>query len=618
MYDVIVVGGGHAGIEAALAAHRMGCRTLLVTSNINKIGEMPCNPAIGGVGKSQLVFEVDSLGGIQGSVTDRYGIHFKMLNRSKGPAVWSLRAQVDRERYRDGIRNIVLNSGVSVTEGLVTEILRDGKRVIGVKTEANAYSGKTVILTTGTFLKGMIHIGRESFPSGRYGEEPASALSSSIRKIGLRLGRLKTGTSARALKESINVKGMVIQKPDENPAHFSHLTKNFEPPYVPCYVTNTTEETHRIIGKNLALSPWIRGEIKASGVRYCPSIEDKIFKFPDRKSHHVFIEPDGINSDIFYLGGVSSSLPEKVQIEFLKSIPGLEEIEITQPGYAIEYDFVMPTQLYPTLEVKNIENLFLAGQVNGTSGYEEASAQGIIAGINAALKVRKEPPFVLSRACAYIGVLIDDLVTKGTREPYRMFTSRVEHRLVLRQDNADERLMKYGRQFGLVSEDSYRKVRQREEVVKDIIDKLKKKHLTKKDIEKHKIDAELGLNLFSLLKRPGVEISIIQSIIGELPERVAEEVQLLAKYDGYIKKEKETIKQFNETEEVKIPENFDYINLGSLSNETKDKLSSIRPSTLGQASRIPGIRPGDIILLSIYLKKCRAGAQKQEIGSRRL
>ncbi len=603
MYDVIVVGGGHAGIEAALAAHHMGCKTLLITNRIEGIGELPCNPAIGGVGKSQLVFEIDSLGGIQGLVTDRYGIHFKMLNKSKGQAVWSLRAQVDREKYKNGLRTIAMNSGLSLREELVTDIITEEKRAIGVKTEENEYISKTTILTTGTFLSGMIHIGTKKIPSGRYGEPPASELSDSLRKLGFTLDRLKTGTSARIKKESVDIKDMIIQKPDEHPVHFSHQTEKFDPPKVPCYITHTTEATHKIIYENLELSPWVRGEIKATGVRYCPSIEDKLVKFPDKKSHHVFVEPDGIESDIFYLGGVSTSLPEEIQLKFLRTIPGFEKVNIVQPGYAIEYDFVLPTQLYPTLETKLLENLFLAGQVNGTSGYEEAAAQGIMAGINAALKLRDEAPFILPRSCAYIGVLIDDLVTKGTQEPYRIFTSRVEHRLLLRQDNADERLMKYGRQFNLIGEKAYKDVEVRKEKVHQIMERLKSRHLGEKEISKLGIDAEPGVTLFILLKRPGINIETIRQFIGDIPPRVAEEVQTLAKYDGYIKKEEQKIKQLRELEEWKIPTDFDYGIVHSLSNETKDKLSTIRPLTLGQAGRIPGIRPDDIILLSIWLKK---------------
>ncbi|MEA3431472.1 MAG: tRNA uridine-5-carboxymethylaminomethyl(34) synthesis enzyme MnmG [candidate division WOR-3 bacterium] len=606
MYDVIVVGGGHAGIEAAFAARRRGCNTLLITSNVQRIGELPCNPAIGGIGKSQLVFEIDALGGIQGWITDRCGIHFKMLNKSKGPAVWSLRAQVDRKRYMESIKDVVLKSGLSLAEELVTDIITEGKRVIGIRTKKNEYLSKATVLTTGTFLSGMIHIGTKRFPAGRYGEPPASELSDSLKKLGFTLGRLKTGTSARVKKESVDIEGMIIQKPDEHPIHFSHRTEKFDPPRIPCYITHTTEATHKIIYANLELSPWIKGEIKATGVRYCPSIEDKLVKFPDKKSHHVFVEPDGLESDIFYLGGVSTSLPEEIQLDFLHTIPGLAKAEITQPGYAIEYDFVPPTQLYPTLETKLLENLFLAGQINGTSGYEEAAAQGIMAGINAVLKLRDEAPFILPRSSAYIGVLIDDLVTKGTEEPYRMFTSRVEYRLLLRQDNADERLMEYGRSLNLIEEKAYKAMEAKKETVHQVIERLKSTYLGEKDIVGLGIDAEPGLSLFTILKRPGVNIEPIRRFIGNISERVAEEVQILAKYDGYIKKEEEKIKRYRELEGWKIPEDFDYGIVRSLSNETKDKLSSVRPLTLGQASRIPGIRPNDIILLSIWLKRCRA------------
>ncbi|MCK4328992.1 tRNA uridine-5-carboxymethylaminomethyl(34) synthesis enzyme MnmG [candidate division WOR-3 bacterium] len=602
MYDVIVIGGGHAGIEAALAAYRMGCNTLLITGKIESIGELSCNPAIGGIGKSQLVFEIDSLGGVQGWVTDRCGIHFKMLNRSKGPAVWSLRAQVDRNTYKKIMREILTKSGLQIIEELAEDIITDHGQIVGVRTQKNEYHAKAIILTTGTFLSGIIHIGSNSFPAGRYGELPAYKLSTSLEKLGFKLGRLKTGTSARVKKISVDTAEMEIQTPDEIPHNFSHQTKEFNPPREPCYLTHTTEETHKIIHKNLHKSPWIKGNIKATGVRYCPSIEDKLVKFPEKMSHHVFVEPDGLDSDILYLGGVSTSLPEEVQLEFLHTIPGLERTEIVQPGYAIEYDFVLPTQLYATLETKHVKNLFLAGQINGTSGYEEAAAQGIMAGINSVLSLKNKEPFILSRSSAYIGVLIDDIVTKGTEEPYRMFTSRVEHRLTLRQDNADERLMKYGRKFGLIREDSYKKVEKIRDEVQNVIKKLKKTYLGEKDISKFK-NIEPGISLFTLLKRPDIDLNVINQFIEDIPDKIVEKVQILAKYDGYIQKEEEIIKHFLELEEKKIPKDFDYRMIESISNETKDKLSSIRPLTLGQASRIPGIRPNDIILLSIWLKK---------------
>ncbi len=602
MYDVIVIGGGHAGIEAALAAYRMGCNTLLITGKIESIGELSCNPAIGGIGKSQLVFEIDSLGGVQGMVTDRCGIHFKMLNRSKGPAVWSLRAQVDRNAYKKIMMKILTKSGLQIIEGLDEYIITDRGQIVGVRTQKNEYHAKAIILTTGTFLAGIIHIGPNSFPAGRYNEPPAYKLSKSLEKLGFKLGRLKTGTSARVKKTSVDTAEMEIQTPDEIPHNFSHQTKEFNPPREPCYLTHTTEETHKIIHKNLHKSPWIKGNIKATGVRYCPSIEDKLVKFPEKMSHHVFVEPDGLDSDILYLGGVSTSLPEEVQLEFLHTIPGLERTEIVQPGYAIEYDFVLPTQLYATLETKHVKNLFLAGQINGTSGYEEAAAQGIMAGINSVLSLKNKEPFILSRSSAYIGVLIDDIVTKGTEEPYRMFTSRVEHRLTLRQDNADERLMKYGRKFGLIREDVYKKVEKRRDKVQNVIKKLKKTYLGEKDISKFK-NIEPGISLFTLLKRPDIDLNVINQFIEDIPDKIVEKVQILAKYDGYIQKEEEIIRHFLELEEKKIPEDFDYRMIESISNETKDKLSSIRPLTLGQASRIPGIRPNDIILLSIWLKK---------------
>ncbi|HDI82623.1 MAG TPA: tRNA uridine-5-carboxymethylaminomethyl(34) synthesis enzyme MnmG, partial [candidate division WOR-3 bacterium] len=423
-YDVIVVGAGHAGIEAALAAKRMGASVLVLTIHLDMIGHMPCNPAVGGIAKSHLVFEIDALGGEIGFATDKTGIQFKMLNRKKGPSVWSLRAQVDRADYRSYMKKKIMES-VDVKQGEVVEILTEGDRAIGVKTKTGTeYYSKTVILTTGTFMQGLVHIGMVRFSAGRLGEPPSTGLSDSLKKLGFELGRLKTGTSARADGRTIDFSKMEIQPGDENPEHFSHRTVEFNPPQIPCYLTHTTPETHEIIRKNIALAPLYAGVIKGIGPRYCPSLEDKVMRFPERGKHHVFVEPDGRDTNEYYLNGVSSSLPEEIQLKFMRTIPGLEQVEFLRPGYAIEYDFVFPTQLRHSLETKKIQGLFLAGQINGTSGYEEAAAQGIMAGINAVLKIRGEEPFVLRRDEAYIGVLIDDLVTRGTKEPYRMFTSR--------------------------------------------------------------------------------------------------------------------------------------------------------------------------------------------------
>lgn len=614
-YDVIIIGAGHAGVEAALASARMGCNTLLTTLNMDNIAMMPCNPSVGGPAKGHLVREIDALGGEMGVNADKTCIQYRMLNTGKGPAVQALRAQADKKLYQNTMKHTCeLQENLDVKQLLIDEILFEDNKVTGVVVETGeVYTCKAVVLASGTYLKGRIIIGENTYDGGPNGQRAAIKLSSCLLKAGVELMRFKTGTPARVDRRSLDFSKMIIQPGDDEVHNFSFMSDVKTREQVPCWLTYTNEQTHKIIRDNIERAPMANGIITGVGPRYCPSIETKIVRFPDKERHQLFIEPEGLDTEEMYVQGMSTSMPIDVQMEFLRTIPGLENVRIMRPGYAIEYDCINPLQLKPSLEFKKISGFFSAGQTNGTSGYEEAASQGLIAGINAALKIQGKEPLILKRSDGYIGVLIDDLVTKGTNEPYRVMTSRAEYRLLLRQDNADLRLTEKGRQVGLVSDERYARFVKRRDSIKNTIELLSeiRIHPNKETLAKMQ-EFELGsihntVTAADLLKRKEISYDDLKHIVElpEISEDVKKQVEITLVYEGYIKKQLEQVERMEKLEEKLLPEDINYDEVSSLRDEAREKLNAIRPISIGQASRISGVSPADISILLVYLEQYR-------------